>query len=108
MELLLPQVGAGMIGSVAGRGGLPHCALKEAQLALRLCSLDAICIKLMSSSTDKQHKQTEGATETQRRDGGEGEGQTWTALKTLWKVNKSNGREGGGVGGGNTLNHLSN
>lgn len=35
-----------------------HCgglrALKEAQLALRLCSVDAICIKLMSSSTDKQ------------------------------------------------------
>lgn len=49
-------------------GGLPHCALKEAQLALRLCSVDAICIKLMSSSTDKQHKQTEGTAETQRRD----------------------------------------
>lgn len=64
-----------MIGfpSVAGRGeshdgGLPHCALKEAQLALRLCSVDAICIKLMSSSTDKQHKQTEGTAGTQGRD----------------------------------------
>lgn len=49
-------------------GGLPHCALKEAQLALRLCSVDAICIKLMSSSTDKQHKQTEGTAGTQGRD----------------------------------------
>lgn len=47
-----------------GEGGSKgaHCALKEAQLALRLCSVDAICIKLMSSSTDKQ---TEGEGETQ-------------------------------------------
>lgn len=56
-----------------------------------------------------QTAQTDRGSSRDAAEGREGgEGQTWTALKTLWKVNKSNGREGGVVGGGNTLNHLSN